>query len=190
MLQIGRDLLRDRDFDQVTVKEIADASQSSVGSFYNSFGDKDKYFTCLIEEMIKRRKAAAYHNFEQPFERLPEFLALGAIQNFNEHQGIIRSALRKHLLGIPAWTPIAKMSREFIDQYRSLCSSHLARSLNSSESLRIAFAFSWLYGMLMQRVMQINDIHQSDIDQEHFARYTVRNFRRLLDDALEPDEER
>lgn len=190
MLRVGRDLLEDRDFDQVSVKEIADASSSSVGSFYNSFGDKDKYFSCLIEEMIKRRKAAAQNNFAQPFERLPEVLALGAIENFNKHQGIIRSALRKHLLGIPAWAPIAKMSGEFIDQYRALCGVHLGRSVNASESRRIAFAFSWLYGMLMQRVMQINDIHQSDIDQEHFARYTVRNFKRLLDDALEPDEVR
>lgn len=188
MIRVGRELLADRDIDQLSVREIADASGSSIGSFYNCFGDKERYFDSLIADMVERRQLAAKANFREPFERLPEALATGAIVNFREYQGMIRAALRKHLVGTPAWEPVARMSGAFVDQYRSRCSQHLGRPLTRSESRRIAFAFVWLYGMLMQQVMGITNIHGYNISDADFTEDAVRGFISLLENAIsKPD---
>lgn len=184
MIEVGRELLADRDIDLLTVREIAEAAGSSVGSFYNCFGDKEQYFGSLIEDMVLRRQAGARVNFGQPFAELPRALATGAITNFREHQGMIRSALRKHLLGAPVWDPIAVMSTEFVDEYRRRCSQHLGRPLTRTERKRIAFAFVWLYGMLMQQVMRVNNTHDYDIQDQEFTEHAVQSFLSLLSDAI------
>lgn len=185
MISVGSELLRDRDFDQLTVREIAEASDSSIGSFYNCFGDKDQYFSALIEDMIVRRKESAKGNFREDFDKLPRALAIGAITNFREHQGMIRSALRKHMLGRPVWEPVAKMSGEFVDEYCQRCSLHIGRALSPQEVKRVAFAFFWLYGMLMQQVMRITNIHKYEIFEEDFTEDAVRSFVELLKKALD-----
>ncbi|MEO6387335.1 MAG: TetR/AcrR family transcriptional regulator [Croceibacterium sp.] len=184
MISVGRELLAERDIDQLSVKEIAEASGSSIGSFYNCFSDKDHYFACLIDDMVVRRKLGAKANFDEPFDKLPRALATGAIVNFGEHQGMIRSALRSHLLGTPVWEPIAAMSGDFVEKYSRRCSEHIGRRLTPSESKRVAFAFVWLYGMLMQQVMRINNIHGYDILDADFTEDTVRSFVSLLNDAI------
>ncbi|MEO6152670.1 MAG: TetR/AcrR family transcriptional regulator [Croceibacterium sp.] len=184
MIAVGRERLGHRDIDQLSVKEIAEASGSSIGSFYNCFGDKDQYFVCLIDDMVLRRREASQGNFSEPFESLPRALATGAIANFREHQGMIRSALRKHLLGVPVWEPITVMSSSFVDEYCRRCSLHIGRPLTTSEGRRVAFAFVWLYGMLMQQVMRINNIHGYDLFGQDFIEDTVRSFVSLLSDAI------
>lgn len=184
MIDVGRELLAERDIDQLSVREIADSSGSSVGSFYNCFGDKEQYFDSLIADMVERRQQAAKANFREPFERLPEALATGAIVNFREYQGMIRAAIRKHLVGTPAWELVARMSGAFVDQYRRRCSQHLGRPLTRNESRRIAFAFVWLYGMLMQQVMGITNIHGYNISDADFTEDAVRSFVSLLENAI------
>jgi len=184
MIAVGSELLRERDFDQLSVKEIAEAANSSVGSFYNCFGDKERYFSALIGDMIEQRREGAKVNFNKDFEKLPRALATGAITNFREHQGMIRSALRKHMLGLPVWEPVAKMSGEFVDEYCRRCSMQLGRPLTGHESRRVAFAFVWLYGMLIQQVMRIINIHKYDIFDVDFTEDTVRSFVNLLTDAV------
>jgi AcrR family transcriptional regulator len=184
MIRVGRELLADRDIDQLSVKQIAEASGSSVGSFYNCFGDKERYFASLIEDMVERRRLAAKANFKEPFTKLPEALAKGAITNFREHQGMIRAAIRKHLLGTPAWVPVAEMSGGFVEAYCRQCSQYLGRPLTRHESRRIAFAFVWLYGMLLQQVMGVTNIHGYDISDADFAEDTVNSFVNLLENAI------
>ncbi|MDX1394988.1 MAG: TetR/AcrR family transcriptional regulator [Gemmatimonadota bacterium] len=46
----GRELLRERDFDAVTVDEIVARAGSSKGSFYHRFADKDSLLLYLLRE--------------------------------------------------------------------------------------------------------------------------------------------
>jgi len=46
----GRELLRERDFDSVTVDEIVERAGSSKGSFYHRFADKDALLAYLLRQ--------------------------------------------------------------------------------------------------------------------------------------------
>lgn len=49
IVDAGRELLRERDFDSVTVDEIVERAGSSKGSFYHRFADKDSLLVYLLE---------------------------------------------------------------------------------------------------------------------------------------------
>src|SRR4029078_11181547 len=49
LLAAGFKLLRRKDFDQLSVADIARAANCAVGSFYQRFFDKDQYFFALAE---------------------------------------------------------------------------------------------------------------------------------------------
>ena len=50
IVSAGRELLRERDFDAVTVDEIVARAGSSKGSFYHRFADKDSLLVYLLRE--------------------------------------------------------------------------------------------------------------------------------------------
>jgi AcrR family transcriptional regulator len=61
MLRVGRALLQERDFDELSIADLAAANGLSVGSFYGRFRDKASFFALLqqqvTEEWLERGRA-------------------------------------------------------------------------------------------------------------------------------------
>lgn len=180
MLAAGHELLETRDIDQLSIQEIAAHARSSVGSFYLRFGTKERYFQALIQDMIELREEQAEGNFSRAFPDLPAVLARGAITNFRKHQGLIRSAIRQHLLGKDVWAPIAQMAQRFVVRFCERAEKQAARPLSNEERQRIAFAFVWLYGMLAESVMRLNSIYEYGIAETEFEEEAVRIFVEMI----------
>jgi AcrR family transcriptional regulator len=184
MLAAGHELLETRDIDQLSIQEIAAHARSSIGSFYHRFGTKEHYFACLIQDMIETREIEANRNFNNPLADLPAALARGAIANHRKHQGLIRSAIRQHLLGKDVWLPLAQMGQRFVARYCQQIEDERQMRLEHEERQRIAFAFVWLYGMLVQSVMNLNSIYGYGIQEAEFEHETIRMFIDLMDRAV------
>lgn len=185
MLEAGRELLNEKDIDQIPVQDIVRLAGTSVGSFYHNFGTKDRFFATLVQEMAINREAIAMANFAgTPFEQLPEVLVQGAVENHRRYQGLLRSTIRQHLSGSPVWEPITVMGQHITEEYIRRLEVHLQRPLKGREKERVAFAFVWLYGILAQSVLGLNTLSAYRIPDELFEEETIHIFSSLLQRAV------
>ena len=112
-------LLEQRDFDSVSIRDLARAASCSIGSFYYRFQTKEHFFQVLIQDMIDRREQQARETFQSlPLAELPSALARGALANFRTHKGLLRSVIKKHLEGMRSWEPIARMGRRIATEFQ------------------------------------------------------------------------
>lgn len=194
MVDVALRLLDERDIDQISIRDIVDASGTSNGSFYHRFGTKEKFFNYLIDDMLERRESGAMRQLDDPsipFDTLPEILARSAMANFQRHGGLLRSAIRRHIAGDDCWNRISKMSRRIVGRYLERAAAFVGRPLDAAEAERVYFAFMWLYGLLAYRTLGLNSIHGYAMSDQSFEDETIRNFRQLIDQALPagtPDE--
>jgi len=185
MIAAGKHLLTTRDFDLISIRDIAGEAGTSIGSFYHRFGTKEDYFRFLIDDMVVRREALAMAQFAQmAMPDLPAAVARGAVANHLAHAGLLRAAIRRHLSGSDVWAPVRMMGQRILNEYRRLLSQHLGRPLKAREAERIGLAFVWLYGVLIQSVLEVNPIADYGIDPEIFGAEAVINFVAMLDRAM------
>jgi len=189
MVEAALRLLDQRDIDQISVRDIVAEGGTSNGSFYHRFGTKERFFSYLIDDMLERREQAAAQ--EQADETisvaaLPEVLARSAIANFRDHAGLLRSAIRLHIVGDSCWDRVNAMARRIVNGYLQRLSGALGRPLSPLECDRIYFAFTWLYGLLAHRTLKLNVVYGQAVPDEVFEEEAVRGFQQLIDRALDP----
>src|SRR5450631_3840070 len=94
MIEAAGRLLEERDFDSVSIRDLAGAAGCSVGSFYYRFQTKERFFQILIQDMIERREKQVRETFQvMPLAELPSVLAQGALTNFRTYKGLLRSVI-------------------------------------------------------------------------------------------------
>lgn len=189
MVEAALRLLEQKDIDQISVRDIVAEAGTSNGSFYHRFETKERFFSYLIDDMLARREQAAAE--EQADETisvaaLPEVLARSAIANFRDHAGLLRSAVRLHIVGDSCWDRVNTMARRIVNGYLQRLSGALGRPLTALECERIYFAFTWLYGLLAHRTLRLNVFHGHAVPDDQFEEEAVRGFRQLIDRALDP----
>src|SRR6478736_1306527 len=57
LLRAGQALIAKRDFDSMSVAEIAEAAGCSVGAFYQRFRDKGAFFGALVAHYVSEAQA-------------------------------------------------------------------------------------------------------------------------------------
>ncbi len=57
LLKAGQRLIAKRDFDSMSVADIATAASCSVGAFYQRFRDKDGFFGALVAQYVSEARA-------------------------------------------------------------------------------------------------------------------------------------
>src|SRR4249920_1960197 len=63
LIKAGQRLVAKRDFDQMSVADIAEAAGCSVGAFYQRFRDKDAFFGALIAHYVGEARATTTRLF-------------------------------------------------------------------------------------------------------------------------------
>jgi AcrR family transcriptional regulator len=159
MIEVAGRLLEERDFDSVSIRDLAIAASCSIGSFYYRFQTKEHFFQVLIQDMIDRREQEARETFQSlPLAELPPALARGALTNFQTHKGLLRSVIKKHLEGMRSWEPIARMGRRIATEFQRRVADERGMNLTPSEAERIDFAFIGLYGLLARSLLDLDTI--------------------------------
>ena len=159
MIEAAGRLLEERDFDSVSIRDLAREAGCSIGSFYYRFQTKERFFQVLIQDMIDRREQEARETFQSlPLAELPSALARGALTNFRTHKGLLRSVIKKHLEGMRSWEPLARMGRRIATEFQRRVAEKRGVNLTLSEAERIDFAFVWLYGLLARSLLDLDTI--------------------------------
>ena len=112
MIEAAGHLLEERDFDSMSIRDLAGAAGCSIGSFYYRFQTKERFFQILIQDIIEGREKKVRETFQVvPLAELPSALARGALTNYRTYKGLLRSVIKKHLEGMRSWEPISLMGR-------------------------------------------------------------------------------
>lgn len=187
MIEAALRLLDDRDIELISVRDICREGGTSNGSFYHRFGTKERFFAFLVEDMLARREETAMRDLSDSslsMIDLAEVLARSAIRNFREHAGLLRSAMRRHIVGDPCWAPINHMAGRIVEHYIERLTDASGRKLDIREIQLIHFAFTWLYGLLSYRTLELNPLEQFYPPDDRFEEDTVMTFRQIIGNAI------
>lgn len=186
VMAAARRLTSDRNFDAISIRDLAAAGQCSVGSFYYRFGTKEAFFDLLIEDMVERRKIGVEQTLRNnPIDRLPEALARGALDNHRAHAGLLRSIIKKHLEGDPKWDRVSAMGRYAIARFGAAVEAHRGVPLSELQQERVTFAFVWLYGLLAHSILELNTVF--GMETMFFEEEAVQAFKQAIEHALSDD---
>lgn len=190
MIEATLRLLDERDIELISVRDICREGGTSNGTFYHRFGTKERFFAFLVEDMLARREETAMRDLrdsELSMTDLAKVLARSAIRNFREHSGLLRSAMRRHIIGDPCWTPINHMAARIVEHFIERTTRVCGRKLDSHDQQAIHFAFTWLYGLLSYRTLRLNRLEQFYPPDDRFEEETIRTFTVIIESALPHD---
>jgi AcrR family transcriptional regulator len=184
VIEHARHLAHERDFDAISIQELARGAGCSIGSFYYRFGTKDEFFRVLVDDMIARRDKAVQETFRAyAVADLPAELAREAVANHRAYAGLLRSIIKKHLEGEPAWKPISLLGRRITTEYTRRVAEARGAPLSAAQIERISFSFVWLYGLLAQGLLGLNTIF--GLEMSFFEEEAIASFQQAISHALE-----
>jgi len=185
LLAAGHRLIAKRDFDSMSVAEIATAARCSVGAFYQRFRDKDAFFGALVAHYVSEARTTTLSLYsDHGGDDLIGALVLATATRFRNHTGLLRAAIRRRMEDPAVWEPIRLHGHFAADRFIDWLAARAARPLTSEEIVSVRFAFQVLLGTLNNAV--INQPGPLDLADDEFARQLERAFRLVLPQSLPP----
>ncbi|MXO67186.1 TetR/AcrR family transcriptional regulator [Altericroceibacterium endophyticum] len=176
-------LTRERDFDDISIRELSEEAGCSIGSFYHRFGSKDALFNALISTMLEKRQQGVDETFANtPIGDLPEAMARGALANYREHARLLRTAMRYHLAGKDTWKAITEFGHFVLQRYFKRLEAERGYPLTIEEVSRLEFVFIWLHGHLTTSLAHEYPLH--NLKEANFEDETARFFVLAVEHAL------
>jgi len=169
MLSVGRALLRERDFDAISIADLATANGLSVGSFYGRFRDKASFFALLqqqvTEEWLERGRevlAPARRGERDPRGIVAE-VCTTFVDVMRRDAGFVRASLMHASTHPGSWTPIRQTGGVFIAEVAAVLGPLLVHLAPEQREPRVGFAMQMMFGIGVNAVL--NDpgpIHLAD----------------------------
>ncbi len=163
-LRAGFELLNTKRLSDLTVSELADACDSSVGSFYTRFEDKEGYFRGLRAAAIElcnieiRARVSLDRLYEmEPGEALDELVDLMADLFTGPMRGLLRESLLRILEPDDPWAPMRDSAREIMRNYQRACATEFPPFSPDETKVRLRFCFQLIVGALQNDL--VNDYH-------------------------------
>jgi AcrR family transcriptional regulator len=159
MITTGMRLLESRDFQSLSIAELAAATGFSVGSFYARFQDKDAFFSAIQATAIEQVLARAHGLLgADRWQRAPAYDVLAAFVAFfagmvRRHHGFIRATLKHESTRPGAWTPFRACGAAMVAQLMPVLAPKLTRIAPEEREARVGFAIQMLYGTLINAVL-------------------------------------
>lgn len=185
LLAAGLQLITSRDFDSMSVAEIAQAAGCSVGAFYQRFRDKDAFFGALVVHYVSEAKATTLGIYASEPEGDKVAAVVGATTGrFRRYTGLVRTAVHRRIDNPQIWEPIRLHGHFAADRFIDWLASRAGRALTAEETLSVRFAFQVLLGTLNNAV--VNQPGPLELNDDEFQRQLERAFRAVLPQALLP----
>ena len=153
------DLLKDRDFDQITISQISKASNVAVGSIYQRFGSKDQLLWIMYQSYLEEANdlfvsLLADKGDEPRLERIENFLTT-LCDLWEANRGIIRSLLvvfRRDPEAIPDY-----LSGHFVGAYENSAQYLLEPNASEEDIRRARFVISMLLANCREHIFYPNN---------------------------------
>lgn len=185
LLASGRKLLVKRDFDSLSVAELAEVNGLSVGSFYGRFRDKESYFALLRETVTAEwledmdRQFAIARKSAPDARGLVEMVAGLIVGIFRRDRGFMLASIRHAASRPVGWTPVKRAGAEFVDRFTREIVPRLDHLRPADAEHRVRFSMQVMYGTLVNAV--INDPGPIPLADKRFERELARMMAAYLE---------
>ena len=158
-LATARHLLAEKDFDALSIAEIAAANDLSVGAFYGRFRDKETFFAVLQEQVTAEWMAVAALDLSPPGLGLmdgPQTVAkicTTVVRLIRVDAGFLRAALKHATTQPAAWTPIKRTGHAIVDMAVQVLKPLLVDMPARQRAAKIRFAMQMVYGTCLNAVL-------------------------------------
>lgn len=179
LVRAGKKLCEIKDFDDLSVAEIAAAAGCSVGSFYSRFTDKDGFFRALVGDAAERdrgRNPPPAADPTQPIDAILAETVAATLAGYRKRRGLIRATIRRSMTEPALWEPTRKRGQEMADRLVVRLTDGFPDDPNLER--RIRFAFQMLFGTLNNAVLIAPGPLQ--LDDEAMEGELLRAFRLMI----------
>jgi AcrR family transcriptional regulator len=183
LLKAGQRLIMRRDFDTMSVADIAQAAGCSVGAFYQRFRDKEAFFGALVAHYVSEARETTLGLYAGDRDAdLVAAVAASTTARFRKYTGLVRTAVRRRMDNPDVWEPIRLHGHFAADCFIEWLASRAGRALTPDEAISVRFAFQVLMGTLNNAV--VNQPGPLNLTDPEFGRQIERAFRQVLPQAL------
>jgi AcrR family transcriptional regulator len=154
LIETAFKLLEDREFDDISIAELAQKAGYSVGAFYARFKSKDELFEALVIRHIEQRRADRQRQFAvESDEQLIREVVQGMVDYFWARRRFWRAALFRSISDPDFWEPLRKLSRELGDAFVERISARARRALTEQEETNVRFAVQVTLGTINNTII-------------------------------------
>ena len=180
-------MLQEKEFDEISIAELARKAGYSVGAFYARFHSKDELFDAMVARHLDNRRKTRQQQFATAAdETLITELLEETVHYYWERRHFWRAALIRSMRDPDFWTPIRKLSHEFADALIARVVARSGRAPSSQEEANLRFAAQLTFGTINNTIL--NRPGPFFMDQALFVGNLVRAFRLVsgYDDLVVP----
>jgi AcrR family transcriptional regulator len=177
LLAAGWKLLAKMSWEKISVNDIVAAANSSVGSFYSRFTDKDSYFDSLASQWLNRRR----EQMQELFARLSsdddyaDALVMDVYRNVTASRNFWHAAIIRGVNFPDFWIPFRESGLRRIQEFLRLRTAELGRNLSAQETRDIRFAFQMVNGVINNGIL--NRPGPIMLETPEFEAALLRSFR-------------
>jgi AcrR family transcriptional regulator len=169
-------LLQQREFDAISIAELAQKAGYSVGAFYARFRSKDELFDALLAQHIEDRRTARTRIFASATdETLIGDLMEDLVDYYWTRRRFWRAALIRSMKDPKFWEPVRRQGLEFGAWLIERISVRTGRSLTEPEQANVRFALQLTLGTINNTI--INRPGPIFMEQALFVEQLTRAFR-------------
>jgi AcrR family transcriptional regulator len=169
-------LLEQREFDEISIADLAQRAGYSVGAFYARFKSKDELFDAMLEQHINDRRRTRARQFATASDSdLIRDLFADTVEYYWARRRFWRAALFRSIRDEDFWVPIRRLSYELGDALVARISARAQRPLSEEEDTNVRFAVQVALGTVNNAI--INRPGPIFIGQQAFVDNVIRAFR-------------
>jgi AcrR family transcriptional regulator len=170
------DLLHERDFDEISIADLAQKAGYSVGAFYARFQSKDELFDAMVKRHLEGRRKIRSKQFAAgaPSTLVHDVLE-ETVYYYWGRRRFWRAALIRSMRDPEFWAPMRRLSYEFADSLIAHMAARAGRSLKAQEEANVRFAVQVTFGTINNTIL--NQPGPFFMDQALFVQNLVRAFR-------------
>jgi AcrR family transcriptional regulator len=169
-------MLRSKEFDEISIAELAQKAGYSVGAFYARFRSKDELFDAMVQRHLNDRRKARQQQFATTDDpTLVHALLEETVNYYWSRRRFWRAALIRSIREPEFWTPIRALSHEFADSMLVRIAARAKRFLTEPEQANVRFAVQLAFGTINNTIL--NRPGPFFLEQALFVDNLVRAFR-------------
>lgn len=169
-------LLDEKEFDEISVAELAQKAGYSVGAFYARFRSKDELFEAMVQRHVQNRRDVRQRQFSSTDDAtLLRDLLDETVHYYWGRRRFWRAALIRSIREPEFWAPMRKLSHEFADALLARFAARAGRALTKPEEANVRFAVQLAFGLINNTIL--NRPGPFFLEQELFIDNLVRAFK-------------
>ena len=169
-------LLEEREFDEISIAELAQKAGYSVGAFYARFKSKDELFDAMVVRHAEDRRAVRQRQFAaEPGDSFIAEIIDETVHYYWERRRFWRAALIRSIRDPDFWQPLRKLGHEFADALIARMGARAERALTGAEETNVRFAVQLALGTINNTI--INRPGPIFMGQALFIENLTRAFR-------------